>query len=125
MPVTEAKGVEVPPADSFARRHLGPSPKETAEMLKLLGYDSLEKLADAAVPADIRLKRLLHLPDPLLEHEALTELKAIASHNHVWRSYLGLGYQESVTPPPKRQRQEQRQKPSQPPGSQRRRRPRR
>ncbi|MDD5629128.1 MAG: aminomethyl-transferring glycine dehydrogenase [Elusimicrobia bacterium] len=98
MPATEAEAVAVPPADSFARRHLGPSPEDTAEMLKLLGYDSLEGLAEAAVPADIRLKRPLHLPDPLLEHEALVELKAIAGRNQLWRSYIGLGYQEAVTP---------------------------
>ncbi|MBI5242009.1 MAG: aminomethyl-transferring glycine dehydrogenase [Elusimicrobia bacterium] len=99
MPATEARAVELPAADAFAPRHIGPGREDMAEMLKLLGYDSLEKLADAAVPADIRLKRPLHLPDALLEHEALTELKAIAGRNQFWRSYLGLGYQEAVTPP--------------------------
>ena len=99
MPATEARAVEVPPADSFAERHLGLSREDTAVMLKTLGYETLEKLAAAAVPADIRLKRSLHLPDALLEHEALIELKAIASRNQVWRSCLGLGYQEAVTPP--------------------------
>ncbi|MCX5796641.1 MAG: aminomethyl-transferring glycine dehydrogenase [Elusimicrobia bacterium] len=99
MPATEAKAVAVPPADCFARRHLGPSQQDTAEMLKLLGYATLEKLADAAVPAEIRLKRPLHLPDALLEPEALVELKAIAGRNQVWRSCLGMGYQDAVTPP--------------------------
>jgi glycine dehydrogenase len=99
MPATEAKGVELPAADAFASRHIGPGREDLAGMLKALGYDSLEKLADAAVPADIRLKRLLHLPDALAEHEALVELKAVAGRNHLYRSYLGMGYQEAVTPP--------------------------
>ncbi|HAM36933.1 MAG TPA: glycine dehydrogenase (aminomethyl-transferring) [Elusimicrobia bacterium] len=98
MPVTEAKAVEPLAADSFTRRHLGPSQADVAEMLKFLGYPSLQALAEAAVPADIRLKRPLHLPEAMPEHEAISELKALAGRNQLWRSFLGMGYQDAVTP---------------------------
>ncbi|MDD5658126.1 MAG: glycine dehydrogenase (aminomethyl-transferring), partial [Elusimicrobia bacterium] len=100
MPATEAaEAVELPAAESFSERHLGPRPEEIAEMLRFLGLDSLSALSDQAVPSDIRLKRPLHLPAALSEPEALVELKAMASRNQLWRSCLGLGYQEAVTPP--------------------------
>lgn len=68
-------------------------------MLSVCGVGSLETLADQAVPTSIRLGRLLNLPQVRNEHEALCELKAIASRNHCFRSYLGMGYYDSVTPP--------------------------
>ncbi|MFA6003338.1 MAG: aminomethyl-transferring glycine dehydrogenase [Elusimicrobiota bacterium] len=98
MPAIEAQDVNLTPADSFAQRHLGPSPDERAQMLKAVGFDSLGALAHAVVPHDIRLKRQLHLPAALSEHEALRELKALAGRNHVWRSFLGQGYHEAVVP---------------------------
>ena len=98
MPATETRAVEPPPAEAFVGRHLGPSREDTVGMLKFLGYDSLEALADAAVPDDIRLKRLLHLPEAMTEAEALAELQALAGRNQVWRSYIGLGYHETIMP---------------------------
>jgi glycine dehydrogenase len=68
-------------------------------MLGLLGYPSLEALIDAAVPAQIRLRRPLQLPAARSEHEVLAALKEIASQNQVFRSYIGMGYQDCITPP--------------------------
>ncbi len=82
----------------FVRRHIGPSREDAAQMLKLLGYSSLDALIDAAVPAQIRLKRPLQLPAARSEHEVLAELKAIASQNQVYRSYIGMGYYDCITP---------------------------
>ena len=73
--------------DQFARRHIGPSPEQTREMLHLLGYPSLESLIDEAVPSQIRLRRPLQLPAARSEHEVLAALKEIASQNQVFRSY--------------------------------------
>jgi len=98
MPATEARAVALPPAEAFVGRHLGPSREDTVGMLKFLGYDSLAALADAAVPDDIRLKRLLHLPEAMTEAEALAELQDLAGRNQVWRSCIGLGYHETITP---------------------------
>ena len=68
-------------------------------MLAALGYHSLDELADATVPAAIRLKRPLQLGEPLGEHELLEELKNLASDNQVLRSFIGQGYYDTITPP--------------------------
>ncbi len=85
--------------EPFAPRHLGPRPEDQAEMLGLLGFDSLDALVDAIVPAGIRLRRPLALPAPLTEREAVARLREIAAKNQVWRSYLGMGYADTITPP--------------------------
>ncbi|MBI5800925.1 MAG: glycine dehydrogenase (aminomethyl-transferring), partial [Verrucomicrobia bacterium] len=85
--------------DTFVRRHNGPRPEEATEMLKTLGFDSLDAMIDALVPADIRLAAPLNIPAALSEFDALRQLKAIASKNQVFKSYLGLGYHDCITPP--------------------------
>jgi len=67
-------------------------------MLDLLGFESLEKLSDAAVPAAIRLGRDLALPGAMGERETLVALKGIATHNQVFRSFIGMGYYGCITP---------------------------
>src|ERR1035437_8382840 len=85
--------------DQFSRRHIGPSPAQTREMLHLLGYPSVEALIDEAVPSQIRLRRPLQLPAARSEYEVLAALKEIASQNQVFRSYIGMGYYDCITPP--------------------------
>ena len=84
--------------DVFRSRHIGPRPDEQREMLTLLGYDSLDALIDAIVPADIRLRRPLALPPGRDEREVLQALRRIASQNQPFRSYLGMGYHACFTP---------------------------
>ncbi len=79
------------PLDTFERRHTGSPAAEIEAMLKIVGYDSVEALADAAVPPKIRLKRPLRLPAAISETAALAELRTIASKNKVFRSYIGMG----------------------------------
>ncbi|MDJ0682280.1 MAG: aminomethyl-transferring glycine dehydrogenase [Xenococcaceae cyanobacterium MO_167.B52] len=83
----------------FARRHIGVSQTETDQMLELLGVASLADLIDQTVPSSIRLNRLLKLPTALSESEALAKLKEIASQNQVYRSFIGTGYYNCITPP--------------------------
>src|SRR6059036_3108094 len=85
--------------NSFARRHIGPSEAEVADILSELGYESLEALMDAAVPKNIRLDRELRLPEPKSETEALAELRMIARKNKSSRSFIGAGYYDCITPP--------------------------
>ena len=85
--------------DDFVPRHIGPSEEDIREMLDALGYATLDELMDATVPRQIRLRRPLDLPGGRSEHEALGALRAIASRNEVWRSYLGMGYHDTITPP--------------------------
>lgn len=86
-----------PPAD-FERRHLGPDPTETKEMLATLGFDSLDALVDAAVPPVIRMEGALDLPAAVPEADLLEKLRGIASQNRVLRSYIGMGYHDTVVP---------------------------
>jgi glycine dehydrogenase len=84
--------------DQFVRRHIGPNAAEAREMLAPIGFKNLDELIAAAVPENIRLRRPLQLPAARTEPEALSELKAIASQNQVFRSYIGMGYYDCVTP---------------------------
>jgi len=85
------------PTDSFARRHHGDSAADNAAMLALLGYPSLDALADAALPPHIR-RGPLDLPAATGESAALGELRAIAAQNKIFRSFIGLGYYGTHTP---------------------------
>src|SRR5216684_6398567 len=84
--------------DRFVDRHIGPDTRDVAEMLEVLGKGSLDALIDATVPASIRLKRPLDLPAGRSEHGLLQDLQQIAAKNQVFRSYLGMGYSDTVTP---------------------------
>ncbi|HEY5042705.1 MAG TPA: aminomethyl-transferring glycine dehydrogenase [Verrucomicrobiae bacterium] len=84
--------------DQFVRRHIGPNRAETAEMLALLGHEHLDDLVDAAVPAKIRLGKKLDLPVAKSEFDALAELRRIAGENKVFRSFIGQGYYDCITP---------------------------
>src|SRR5437667_3690434 len=85
--------------NSFARRHIGPSEAEVAQMLGEVGFENLDSLIDAAVPKNIRLDRQLKLPEAKSEAEALAELRAISRKNKVARSFIGAGYYDCITPP--------------------------
>ncbi|HEV8510906.1 MAG TPA: aminomethyl-transferring glycine dehydrogenase [Gemmatimonadales bacterium] len=84
--------------DLFQERHIGPSAEDQAAMLGTLGYDSLDAFIDAVVPADIRLREPLRIPAAKSEQETLEELRQLAKQNQIFRSYLGMGYHDCVTP---------------------------
>ena len=86
------------PADDFANRHIGPRDSDLPKMLATVGYDSLDALMDAAVPDVIRMDGELELPEPLTEIEALADLRALANMNKVYRSFIGQGFYDTVTP---------------------------
>src|SRR5687767_12808588 len=85
--------------DDFIRRHLGPSPDEISEMLRLLGVESLDELMDQAIPASIRLPGPISLNPSRSEHDMLHELRTIAGRNQVFRSFIGMGYYDCIIPP--------------------------
>src|SRR6185503_7059148 len=84
---------------SFVPRHIGPGPDDVAEMLRELGFSSLDDFIAAVVPATIRLDKPLGIHQAMSEHEALANLHKIAARNHIFRSYIGLGYHGCLTPP--------------------------
>src|SRR5262245_49704166 len=84
--------------EPFQSRHIGPDASDVSSMLKVVGAPSLEALIDEAVPASIRLKQPLDLPAGMSEYEFLRDLRHIAARNQLFKSYIGLGYYNCVTP---------------------------
>ncbi|HET7562606.1 MAG TPA: aminomethyl-transferring glycine dehydrogenase [Rhodanobacteraceae bacterium] len=84
--------------DAFIERHIGPDETEIAAMLQTVGYDSLDALTDAIVPASIRQKNPLALPPAMTETEALAKIRAIADKNEVFHSFIGQGYYGTHVP---------------------------
>ena len=92
------------PTDGFVTRHIGPEHNEIRSMLGELGYDSMEAFIDDVVPKAIRTDRPLSLAAPagddgVGERETLAKLRSIAERNDVWRSCIGMGYHDTITPP--------------------------
>ena len=82
----------------FTNRHNGPDATETASMLQEIGIESMEKLIAQIIPSDIRLKTELNIPDAMEEHVYLRELRRIAAKNKIFRTYIGLGYYNTMVP---------------------------
>lgn len=86
------------PTDTFIHRHIGPTDADVQEMLATLGLQSLDALVDGTVPADIRFRRPLDLGPHRGERAVLDELREIAARNKVFRSLIGMGYYDCITP---------------------------
>lgn len=87
------------PYDFANRRHIGPSPDEMAEMLKVVGVDSLEALIDQTVPRAIRQEVPLSFGKAQSERLMLRRMREVAGKNKVLTSLIGMGYHGTVTPP--------------------------
>ncbi|MDX1524083.1 MAG: glycine dehydrogenase (aminomethyl-transferring), partial [Anaerolineae bacterium] len=87
------------PLDHFVPRHIGPKGQVVEDMLAVLNTSSLDDLIDQAVPETIRFQGELNLPEPRSESEVLTELRDLAAKNKVYRSFIGMGYYDCLTPP--------------------------
>jgi glycine dehydrogenase len=86
------------PAASFARRHIGPSPRDIAAMLETVGANSLGALMSETLPSSIRQKTPLDLGHPLSETEALAHMSELAAQNQVFTSLIGQGYSGTILP---------------------------
>ncbi|MBU3699067.1 MAG: aminomethyl-transferring glycine dehydrogenase [Candidatus Kapabacteria bacterium] len=86
-------------SDIFEHRHHGLSHADIQAMLAAVDASSIDQLVEQTVPAKIRLERPLDLPSPLTEIEMLAELQGIAAMNTPAKSYIGMGYYDTVTPP--------------------------
>ncbi|MBC2773861.1 aminomethyl-transferring glycine dehydrogenase [Rhizobium sp. AQ_MP] len=96
---TEFQFTDYDPYDFANRRHIGPSPAEMTDMLKVIGYHSLDELIDATVPGSIRQKVPLTWGASMTEREALDKLRETANKNKVLTSLIGQGYYGTITPP--------------------------
>jgi glycine dehydrogenase len=86
-------------SEAFESRHIGPDAKQTSEMLKKIGASSIDELISQTIPDSIRLKKPLNLPHALSEYEFLGQFREIASKNKVYKSFIGAGYYNTITPP--------------------------
>ena len=84
--------------DVFALRHIGIKDEDFQHMTTTVGVENLEQLISETIPKDIRLKDSLNLDVPMSEHEFLSHIQELSEKNKVYRSYIGLGYHESLTP---------------------------
>lgn len=89
--------------DLFEDRHhggrrSGQTNETQAEILKTIGIDSIDELIDQTVPDAIRLRKPLNLPAPKSEMQFLTDFRKLAGQNKVFKSYIGTGYYDTLTP---------------------------
>lgn len=85
--------------DRFVNRHNGPRKEDVELMLKKIGASSLNELIDQTIPKNIRLKKPLNLPAGLTEFQYHKHLRSIAAKNKMYRTYIGLGYYNTIIPP--------------------------
>jgi len=90
--------VELENATEFMPRHIGPDAADERHMLSVIGAASRRALIDAVVPRAIARGQPMALPPPLSEAAALAELKVLAQHNRVLKSFIGQGYHGTLTP---------------------------
>ena len=84
---------------SFSKRHIGSSNKEQQTLLKTIGFSSVDELIQKTIPADILLAKNLEIPSAISENDWLKEAKQISLLNKNFRSYIGMGYYNTITPP--------------------------
>jgi glycine dehydrogenase len=85
-------------ANEFARRHIGPDEDQKLQMLQTIGLRSVDDLMEKTIPASIRSSRPLHVTNPVSELEYLSELEQVAARNRVFKTYIGQGYYNTITP---------------------------
>ncbi|HIB49211.1 MAG TPA: glycine dehydrogenase (aminomethyl-transferring) [Flavobacteriaceae bacterium] len=85
--------------DSFALRHIGPLKSDLSEMLKTVGVETMEQLIYETIPSDIRLKEDIALDTAMSEQEYLEHITELSTKNQVFKTYIGLGYHQAITPP--------------------------
>ena len=84
--------------NSFQRRHIGPNNVEQAKMLATINAKNLEQLIGETVPDNILLRSPLDLEPAMSEYEYLGHIKELSEKNKVFKSYIGLGYNEAIVP---------------------------
>ena len=85
--------------DKFVNRHNGPRENDVNAMLKKIGAGSVEELIAQTIPSAIRLKKPLNLPSGMTEYNYHKHLRVIAAKNKVFKTYIGLGYYNTIIPP--------------------------
>ena len=98
MRTTFSINIQAMGTDIFALRHIGIGEGDLQHMLRTIKVGTLEELITETIPNDIRLKSALVLDPPMSEHEYLSHIQELSEKNKVFKSYIGLGYHESIFP---------------------------
>lgn len=85
--------------DKFVNRHNGPRENDVKAMLKKINAGSVDELINQTIPSAIRLKKPLNLPVGMTEYNYHKHLRALAAKNKVFKTYIGLGYYNTIIPP--------------------------
>ncbi len=85
-------------ANTFLKRHIGPNKQDVKKMLETMGLNSIEQLIDETVPKSIRLDLPLNLGEGMSEFEYLNHIRSVAGKNKVFKSYIGMGYYNTISP---------------------------
>lgn len=98
MPLDTRALADLAAHDDFIFRHIGPRPEDNTQMLQRIGEASVDSLIRHTIPDDIRLQNELPLEDAKSERDTLAYLKGLAQHNRVAKSYIGMGYYDTLMP---------------------------
>lgn len=90
--------INLHPTTKFENRHNGPSQEEVSKMLQAIGAASLDELIDQTIPKSIQLEKALDLPSAKSEAAFLKDFKSLASKNKIFKSFIGLGYYDTLVP---------------------------
>jgi len=88
----------IPKPEKFVKRHIGPRDNEINEMLNYIGVNSIDDMINETVPDNILLKDNPNLDAPLLESELLAEMESLSNENKVYKNFIGMGYNDTITP---------------------------
>jgi glycine dehydrogenase len=84
--------------DTFSKRHIGPNSEEKLAMLKAIGVSSIDELINTTIPSHIRLENDLNIQSGFSEQEYLNHVNGLAQKNKVFKSFIGLGYNDTIVP---------------------------
>ena len=84
--------------DNFTKRHIGPRDHEIGKMLEKVGVSSLDELIDKTVPKSVHFTEKINLEDGISEYEYTSKLRKIAAKNKLYKSFIGLGYYDTILP---------------------------
>ncbi len=98
MPSNNSPATVLDNSDHFVRRHIGPRPEDGRKMLEALGLAGMDALIDKTVPDSIRMSGPLKIGQAHSEYAVLRQMRELASRNMIFRSFIGMGYHDCITP---------------------------
>ena len=86
------------PDTDFINRHIGPRKKDTLEMLKTIGIESIDELISKTIPKNILMKNIFDVGEPMSEARYVEHIQQLGRKNKIYKSYIGLGYYNNILP---------------------------